>query len=268
MDKNNLYFKDGHIHTPFCPHGSNDSFGLYVEKALEMNLKEISFTEHMPFSRYFIDDRDFLDECSLKKEEVQEYIDSVNKIKEKYSDKIKINVGMEVDFIDGLEGDTKELLDTYGPYLEDGLLSVHFIKIDDEYMAIDGIKGFERAIELLGSVEKVYDKYYETVIKAVKSNLGEYKPKRIGHPNLIRRFCELYPIEYKNYKLLDELAREIKKNNYEVDINTAGLRKKYCGEIYIDGYFKEIVEKYDIKAVFGSDAHEAKDVGRDFDKYI
>ena len=27
--------KDGHIHTPFCPHGSTDSFEQYIEKAIE-----------------------------------------------------------------------------------------------------------------------------------------------------------------------------------------------------------------------------------------
>lgn len=267
MNNRDLYFRDGHIHSQYCPHGSNDSLDSYVEKALENKLKEISFTEHMPFTRYFIDDKEFLDECALNKNDVEKYFDSVNTIKDKYSGKIKINLGFEVDFIDGLEEETKELLNTYGPHLDDSLLSVHFIKIEDEYIAVDWIYGFERAIKLLGSIEKVYDKYYETLLKAVKSDLGIYKPKRIGHPNLVRRFNELYPIEYKNYKLLEDLAKEIKNNNYEVDINTAGLRKKYCGEIYVNGYFKELVEKYKIKTVFGSDSHESKDVGSDFDKY-
>ncbi|MDO5517077.1 MAG: histidinol-phosphatase HisJ [Clostridium sp.] len=267
MKDNDLYLRDGHIHSPYCPHGSNDSFDSYVERALEKNLKEISFTEHMPFKSYFIDNKEFLDECSLSKNDVDKYFESVNKIKEKYYGKIKINLGMEVDFIDGLEEETKELLNTYGPHLDDGLLSVHFIKIKDEYMAIDGIDGFEKARKLLGTVEKVYDKYYETLLKAVKSDLGKYKPKRIGHPNLVRRFNELYPLEYKNYELLETLAEEIKKNDYEVDINTAGLRKKYCGEIYVSGYFRELVEKYKIRTVFGSDSHESKDVGSGFDKY-
>lgn len=261
------YLRDGHIHSPYCPHGTKDSLDLYVEKALEKGLKEISFTEHMPFGSYFMPNRKFLDECALSKEDVQKYFDDVRRVKNKYKDKIKINLGLEVDFIDGLEEETKELLNTYGPNLEDGLLSVHFINVNGEYMAIDGLDGLEKAIELLGSIEKVYDKYYETLLKAIKSDLGRYKPRRIGHPNLIRRFNELYPIEYKNFALLEAVAKEIKKNDYEVDINTAGLRKKYCNEIYVSGYFKELIEKYKIKAVFGSDSHEAKDIGSDFDKF-
>ena len=27
--------RDGHIHSPYCPHGTKDSFEMYVEKALE-----------------------------------------------------------------------------------------------------------------------------------------------------------------------------------------------------------------------------------------
>ena len=264
--QDNIRLRDGHIHSPFCPHGTSDSLESYVEEALKHNLAEMSFTEHMPFPLYFLEDKEFQDECAASKDTIYDYFESVKEIKEKYKDKIKINLGMEVDFLDGFEKETKELLNEYGPYLEDGLLSVHFIKTGNKYTDIDGKDGFKRAVEYYGSVEKVYDKYYETLIKAVKSDLGDYKPKRIGHPDLIRIFNKLYPIEYKNYELLESLAKAIKERDYEVDINTAGLRKPYCGEIYVSGLFKELVEKYGIKRVYGSDSHTSSDVARDFDK--
>ena len=47
--------KDGHVHTPFCPHGSKDHFEEYIEKALALGFKEISFTEHAPLPEGFID---------------------------------------------------------------------------------------------------------------------------------------------------------------------------------------------------------------------
>ena len=43
--------KDGHIHSPYCPHGTKDSFEKYIEKALEEGLEEISFTEHLPLPK-------------------------------------------------------------------------------------------------------------------------------------------------------------------------------------------------------------------------
>jgi histidinol-phosphatase (PHP family) len=62
--KNKKIIRDGHIHSPYCPHGTKDTFEMYVEKALMEDLEEMTFTEHMPFSDYFMDDTKFLDECA------------------------------------------------------------------------------------------------------------------------------------------------------------------------------------------------------------
>lgn len=264
MKNINLKFRDGHIHSPFCPHGTDDSMESYVENALNNNLVEMTFTEHMPLPEYFLEDREFQDECATPKDKMMDYFKAAKEIKEKYKDKIKINVGMEVDFVEGIEERIVEFLNEYGPYMEDGLLSVHYIKMGDKHIDIDGKKGFRTAVEYYGSIEKVYDKYYETLLMAVKYDLGKYKPKRIGHPNLIRTFNKLFPIEYNNYELLDELAKAIKLRDYEVDVNTSGLRKPYCGEIYVSGIFNELVEKYNIRKVYGSDSHASKDVASDF----
>ncbi|WP_297423915.1 histidinol-phosphatase HisJ [Clostridium sp.] len=264
--ENKKIVRDGHIHSPYCPHGTKDTFEMYVEKALEEGLEEMTFTEHMPFPCYFMEDKEFLDECAPDKDAIEKYLKDVKLIKLKYENKIKINIGLEVDFLEGYEEETKKLLNMYGPNLEDGLLSVHFIKIGDTYTAIDGKEGFEIALKELGTIEKVYDKYYETLLMAIKADLGKYKPRRIGHPNLIRIFNKLYPLEYKNNELLEALVKEIKNRDYEVDVNTAGLRKPYCGEIYVSGTFKELVNKYGVKKIYGSDSHTASDIGRDFDK--
>jgi len=263
---NKKILRDGHIHSPYCPHGTKDTFEMYVEKALMQGLEEMTFTEHMPFPAYFMDDIKFLDECAPSKEIIEKYFEDLDQIKMKFKDKIKINSGLEVDFLEGYEDKTTAMLNTYGPKLNDGLLSVHFIKIGNEFTDIDGKEGFERAIKALGNTEKVYDKYYETLLMSIKADLGEFKTKRIGHPNLIRIFNKLYPIQYKNKDLLEEIVKEIKQRNYEVDVNTAGLRKPYCGEIYVSDIFKELVEKYEVKKVYGSDSHTASDIGRDFDK--
>lgn len=256
--------RDGHIHSHYCPHGTNDAFELYVEKALSIELEEISFTEHMPLSGDFMDP-EFLKSCSPTIDKIEEYIKELDYIKLKYKNKIKINTGFEVDYVEGFEGKTKELLDKYGEKLEDGLLSVHFVKFENLYYCVDAsLKEFGKLVEVLGSVEKVYDSYYETLLKAIKADLGSYKPKRIGHPTLVRIFNKEYPLEYTNTKLLEEIVKEIKIRGYEVDFNTAGIRKPYCKEIYPTGIFAELVKHYDIKIVYGSDAHNALDVGRDF----
>lgn len=263
-DKKNK--KDGHMHSPYCPHGTNDTFEMYVEKAIEEGLEEISFTEHMPYPFYFIEDIKFLDECSPTKDVIENYFEDLEKVKNKYQNQIKINTGLEVDYIEGLESDIAEMLNSYGDKIQDSILSVHFIKLNDKYLAVDWKPDFEVALKLLGSVEKIYDEYYQTLLKAIKADLGDFKPKRIGHPNLVRIFNELHPLEYKNHDILEEIVKEIKKRDYEVDVNTAGLRKPHCNEIYVSDVFKDLIEKYNVRKVYGSDSHSAKDVGRDFDK--
>ena len=71
---------------------TDDSFEMYVEKALMEGLKEITFTEHMPFPGYFIENRKFLDECALSVEAADKYFEAVKNLKPKYENKIKINI--------------------------------------------------------------------------------------------------------------------------------------------------------------------------------
>ena len=47
--------KDGHVHSPYCLHGSKDSFQMYIEKAIASGIEEISFTEHFPLPNGFED---------------------------------------------------------------------------------------------------------------------------------------------------------------------------------------------------------------------
>ncbi|SCN21510.1 Histidinol-phosphatase [Clostridium sp. N3C] len=256
--------KDGHIHSPYCPHGTDDSFDLYVNRALEIGLKEISFMEHMPLPGNFMDSA-FLSECSPTEEVIEEYFKELDFIKNKYKDKIKINIGLEVDYVEGYEKKITKLLDKYGSFLEDSILSVHFLKVEDEYLAVDfSSEEFGRMVEKLGGVDKVYSKYYETLLKSIKADLGTFKPKRIGHPTLVRKFNLDFPLEYRNIDLIEEIVNEIKARDYEIDYNTAGLRKNRCGETYPSGVFLDLAKQYDIRMVYGSDSHSASDVGKDF----
>lgn len=255
--------KDGHIHTPFCPHGSTDPFDEYVKKAIKEGLDEMTFTEHLPLPDMPYS-KEFLDECGISYENLPKYISKVNELKNQYSNNIKINFGFEVDYVDGFEQETQELLNTYGEYIEDSILSVHFVKLNGEYRCIDMPEDFKYILDTVGSLEEVYNLYYLTLLKSIDADLGVYKPKRIGHPTLVRKFCLMYPYEYKNVKLLEKIIKTIKEKDYEIDYNTAGLRKELCGEIYPTGIFNELVEKYNVRKVYGSDSHEAKDVGAGF----
>ena len=253
--------KDGHMHSEFCPHGTKDKMELYIKEGISKGLYEISFTEHMPMIDGFYEDKEFLKECAPSIEDIEKYFKEVECLKEKYKDELKINIGLEVDYIEGYEKNTEELLSKYIDLMNDGILSVHFLKYNNKYYPIDIIENFEELLRVCGSLEQIYDLYFETVIKSMKADIGKGTLKRIGHPTLIRIFNKKYPIKYENFKLINEMIDTMKEKGYECDINTAGLRKEFCGEIYpYKEVFKLVIDK-GIDCVLGSDSHESKDVG-------
>ena len=252
--------KDSHIHTQYCPHGSNDNIEDYIKRAIEIGLDEITFTEHLPFPENFKDPSPNNDSV-IDIESLHKYMKDVNNLKTKYKDKIKINLGVEVDYLEGYEKETKEILDVYGKYFDDSILSVHILNIHGDYKIMDYNKDeFGEIVNLLGGVGNVYYKYYKTLKKALHADLGIYKPNRIGHLNLVRKFNKIYPYNYENNIVLEELLMLIKEKGYELDYNLSGLLKEDCKEAYISGELLNLVKKYKIPVVPGSDAHSVKNM--------
>ncbi len=177
------WLKDGHMHSHYCPHGTKDTFKEYVETALEVGLNEITFTEHMPLPAIFMDEK-LLKECSPNEEEILLYLKEATKIKEEYKDKIKINVGLEVDYVEGYEEKIKKMLDSYGEYLDEGILSVHFLRLDDGYHCLDmSVDDFGNIAKTLGGVDKVYDKYFENPVPENMPLLEDLYDALLAHKN-------------------------------------------------------------------------------------
>lgn len=257
--------RDGHIHTQYCPHGSNDEIENYIKRAIEIGLNEITFTEHLPLPKGFKDPSPEND-SAMDIASLHMYIDEVSQLKKKYKNKIKINLGIEVDYLEGYEEETKAILDKYGKYFDDSILSVHILNINGEYYIMDYDKyKFGNIVDILGGVSSVYYKYYKTVKKAVSADLGNYKPKRIGHLNLVRKYNKVYPYNYENNIVLEELLMLIKEKEYELDYNVSGLLKEDCKETYISGALLDLVKKYKIPMVPGSDAHSVENM-KNYDK--
>lgn len=250
--------KDGHIHTPFCPHGSKDRLESYIEEAIRLGRTEISFTEHFPLPKVPNEllNRKFALECSMREEDIQPYFLELLFAQEKYYHEIKILKGFEVDYLEGCEEQIKALLNRYGTAIEDSILSTHFVLYKNRYYAIDYEWDVERLLKHLPSREMMYELYYQTLLKSIKADLGEYKPKRIGHPGLVTIFQNKWPVTYQNKALLEEIVFEIKNRGYSIDFNVSGLRKPFCNATYPSGQLLELFKKYKVPFVYGSDAHQ------------
>lgn len=256
---------DRHIHTPFCPHGSKDSLQAYAEQAIQLGFQEISFTEHAPLPESFVDPTPQQD-SSMSMAQLEGYLKDVHRIKEQYANDLKINVGLEVDYIDGFETETAQFLNEYGPHLDDSILSVHFLRFDRQYFCLDySPEAFAHIVQKFGSVSKTYDKYYETLLKSINCDLGIFKPQRIGHMTLVHKFQKQFPCPNPFTEEINTVLLAIQKNNLELDYNAAGLFKPLCQEAYPAPNVLELARQKKIPLVYGSDAHCAKDLGQGYE---
>lgn len=250
--------RDGHIHTPFCPHGTSDPLEAYIDKALESGFSDISFTEHAPLPEGFIDTTPDQD-SGMKAEELPDYLEALRQAKQRHSGRITIRSGLEVDFIQGFEAATARLLNRVGPELDDAILSVHFLHFEGNWVCADFSSGtFMELAHAMGSVKAVYDLYYDTVEASILADLGPYKPKRIGHPTLIHKFQRMHGETIDDEQRILDILHLIKKHGYELDINSAGLSKPDCLEYYPPEPYIRYARELGIPLVFGSDAHNAQ----------
>jgi histidinol-phosphatase (PHP family) len=256
---------DGHIHTPFCPHGTKDSFEQYIKRAIQLDYREISFTEHAPLPGNFVDPTPYKD-SGMDINRLEEYFADLSLLKKKYASELKINIGLEVDFILDFEKETKYFLDEYGKILDDSILSVHFLKKDQTYYCMDYSPDvFQEMILAFSSVEAVFEAYYDTLLRSLSADLGIYKPKRIGHITLVHKFKKKFPpsqhFETKVGQVLDQIA----KLGCSLDYNGAGINKPLCREPYPPSSIVKEAIKRKIPLVYGSDAHSSKDLHQGYD---
>ncbi|WP_214878263.1 histidinol-phosphatase HisJ [Exiguobacterium sp. ERU653] len=256
---------DGHVHTPFCPHGTKDPLEQYIQVGIENGLQTITFTEHAPFPASFIDpvpNRDSAMSIDL----LPDYLDTLHQIKKQYQAVIDIKVGLEVDLLPHLEKETIALLKPFAPLLDEVILSQHFLYVDGTYMPIDySAETFDELVSALGSFENVMKAYYESIEQGLAFSWKDIRVARIGHLDLPIKYQKNYDWKRSEVKKEEErLLQVIADRGFGLDFNTAGLRKPDCGEPYIAGLAKAASELH-IPFTLGSDAHLAKDVGADFD---
>lgn len=269
--------RDGHTHSYFCLHGSGEETEKFVIRAIELGFVSYSITEHLPLPDNLLRETPYSPEFkkSLEiREGMDSYIRELEGLKKKYRDKIQLQIGVEMDYIPGQEDYSRYLLKEYGSYFDDGLLSVHMIRGVGGWRCVDySPQDFKDGLIMMyGGYEEAQLAYYDTVLEAIKADLGQYKPKRIGHLCLCNKFQRVLNTEgitsEKVYEKVRKLITYAGQQGYSLDANVAGLYKKDCQEIYTPSWVIEIAKKAKVELVYGSDAHAVSEVGRSYDHYL
>lgn len=264
--------EDGHTHTELCPHGSGEPVEKMIQRAIQLGMKKYCITEHAPLPPDIADSYagsvDGIDEASIKVSELPEYFKLTRSLQKKYADQIEISIGFEIDYLPGFEEWTKDFLNEYGPETQESILSVHFMKgTDDKLWCVDdGVENFQSGFQqFLNDPQDVFRQYYQTVAASVDCDLGQYRPQRIGHMSLVRKYQDYFhlteDLDENNLELVKNILRKIKKQDRELDLNLAGLYKPLCNDFYPGKQILRMTQNLSIPLIYGSDAHDIKSVG-------
>ncbi|MGYP000000219752 len=122
-------------------------------------------------------------------------------------------------------------------------------------------KGFGPWIE---KQYELYYKYYSTVRQAVRADLGEYTPKRIGHFDLIKKYQHHFGFERhldrRNAQVVSDILHIMRVQGRELDYNMSGFFKPDCREMYPSRFIQGMAAIIGVPFVLGSDAHSVADI--------
>ncbi|WP_156290276.1 histidinol-phosphatase HisJ family protein [Oceanobacillus salinisoli] len=191
---------DYHIHSDFSA-DCETKMEKTVEKAIDIGLEEICFTDHID---YDYPDQDWIFEFDLPA-----YDKKVKEIQEVYRNQIRIKKGVEI----GVE---PRLLDRYEKLMNEEtfdfvICSMHSTEQKDLHSG----NFFKDKI-----VDKAYQIYYEELLECVKRFKGF---SILGHIDLVKRYTE-EKSSNDFHEIVREIFTEIIPAGKGIELNTSGYR--------------------------------------------
>lgn len=236
---------DRHVHTSFST-DSNEAPENVLEKAISLGMDEIYITDHYDID-YPGDGFRF---------EPERYFETLSGLKEKYKDRIKLHIGVEVSINENIKEQVSALIEGY-PW-EYVIGSTHIVEGEDPYLR----DRFDM------TDEEYYRLFFKTSLTGIRSCSGF---DTFGHLDYAVRYGYEKDAAYKYGSfsdVLDEILKELIRRDIALEINTAALRK---GLKYVHPY-PDVLKKYKEfggkKLAMGSDAHRAEDIGYMFNETL
>ncbi len=222
-----------HTHTIRCGHAKgNDE--EYVKAAIEAGYKILGFSDHAPYRGMP------LPKSRMAWEELDEYIDSLTVLKEKYQNQIEIHIGLETEYYPDYHEQKRDLLE-----------KVEYLILGQHSVLPSGEGTFFRY-----NSEEQLMQYADDVCKGLESGLYSY----LAHPDVyVYRQEEFDETCRKVARIIMEKAAE---TDTPVEINVHGVMRGK--QLFPDGSqqywyphkdFWRIAAEYPIRCLYGIDAH-------------
>jgi len=195
---------DYHVHTTHSL-DCNTPIEASCEAAIRAGVSEIAFTDH-------VDHEPYVQESGFNR--YDDYLESVERVRDRYGDRLVILAGAEVDFNTRIADQVEDFLERHDDF--DFIIgSVHFGEAGElifpEYFATR-------------SLDDVFVPYYEQLHAAVETGWFD----TIGHIDLPKRYAPLSagdydPLRYERH--LRPVLRALIDRSISFEINTSGLRQ-------------------------------------------
>lgn len=234
---------DCHMHTSFSADSETD-ICEQAERAIELGMSHICFTDHMDMD---YPDGDFQLDSDA-------YVKRVLEVQEKYRDRIRICLGVEI----GLQEHLKERLEAYiAAYPFDFIIgSVHLVCGEDPYWG--------RVFDRMGDAQ-AYGEYFQGMLRAVKN---APQIQTLGHLDYVVRYGKGKDREYSYQRYADEIdavLRCIIEKGIALEVNTAGLKT-----LSFTNPHPDIIRRYrelgGEMITVGSDGHSPEFLGYRFEQ--
>jgi len=217
----------------------------YAAAALAAGVAEIACTDHMPLVRPYA-------HGYMRPEDLPTYVGWVEAARREFP-QLSILLGLELDYLPGIEPELRDLQRRYD--WDFFLGGVHLIG-EWNHDAPEAIARWRTT-----DVDVEWTTYFRLLTDAARTRLYD----SMAHPDLPKKFgfhprADLTPLFAQ---FLDACA----DTGTAIEISTAGLHKP-CKEIYPSLEFLKLARARGVGITFGSDAHQSRHVGRDFDQAI
>lgn len=227
-----------HSHTTRCMHalGTEEE---YVQRAIQNGYEVLGFADHSAWPYR----TDFVSGIRMRLDQLDDYVNTIQTLRERYADQIKIYLAMEC-----------EAFPAYYDWLEEVRAEKGFdyFILGNHYDTTDENNGF-----YFGRSESAKDayRYMEATIAGMESGNFVY----LAHPDL---FLNRYPdFDATAKQVCRELCRAANRLKMPLEFNFLGYKRlaesRAMGDLgYTTPEFWEVAAEEGVKAIIGVDAHE------------
>lgn len=248
-----MIYSNFHTHSNFSD--GSDEMKLYCQKALELGFHSLGFSDHAPVR--------FNNSFSINPDRLSEYFESIDSLKTEFQGRLNIFTSIEADFIPNHSFD-------YSFFRQQAALdyligSIHLVlnEKNNRMWFIDGSdplvwdKGVADIFD--GDIKKGVVTFYEQTMNMIETQ----KPDVVGHLDKIKMHNKdrhFLTTDKWYTDLIAATLKLIKDHNMVLEVNSRGIYKGRCKELFPSPQIALQAQKMGIPIVLNSDAHQPQEL--------